>query len=147
MILRALALALCGMGAAFATLHFAKPDGNGAAAVQSVYAPLPLVAVPRIERGRLSGLDFLRLGAVAGPEAGLESPAAQAFLADAVLDATLGSASGGEVNLPLLRAAVPVRLRRAGAPFALERLVVLQSEYRSQARLRSDAEQWERAGG
>ena len=147
MIARTLLLALCGCGGAVGALHagLAGPDAASDAGGEPAYHEMPLAAVPVIRGGRVEGLSFVRLGLVAAGagEGAIDPNVLKTFVADALHDATLGQPGGVSaaaphiVAPPPLRAALPVRLRRAGAPFRALRVVVLQAEFRSRDRLRS----------
>ena len=142
MIGRALFLALCGSAATLGTLHLARVDPTaGPPATPTLYHELPLAGVPVIRDGQLRGLSFARIGVVA--DAGVEPSVLETFVADALHDATLGQPNGVEAAVPhlvsgdLLRTALPLRLKRAGAPFDVSRVVLLQAEHRSPDRLRA----------
>ena len=145
MILRTLFLAAAGCAAALGAVALAPRGGASADEPPLRYVELPLAGFPRLHDGQLAGVDFVRAGVVTRGAAGVDEDTMRPFLIDAVADAVLGSpapdaaprdAPRAALSAAHLRAAVPVRLRRLQAPFAVERIVLLQVDHRSQARLR-----------
>ena len=140
MIARTATLALVGCIAALCSLRFAMV-GPGPETSTPRFFEMPLAAVPLIESGRVSGLSFVRFGVVGDALDGLDGKMVETFLADALYQGTLGEPEGVHaasrtVDPARLKVAVPIRLERAEAPFALERIVVVQSEFRALAQLR-----------
>ena len=138
-------LALVGCAAGLATMHWAVRP-SAAKSPPAEYLELPLTGVPLLRGGGVAGLSFVRLGVVGRALAEADPATVEAFVADALLDATLGQPGGIDATSRTadparLKAAIPVRLERAAAPFALDRIVIVQSEFRSHDQLRELADQ------
>ena len=146
MIVSALIHSACGCAAALATVALVSLEPGQAPQTPqtpSTYRELPLTAIPVVRGGRLRGLSFVRIGAsLAGAGSGMDDATLATLMADALHDATLGTpsglvgASGPTVDPAMVKAAVPVRLKRLGLPLAIDHIVVLQAEFRSTERLR-----------
>lgn len=140
--IRAIFLSLCGCASVVATLAGLAHRAPSPSATR--YEALPLHALPVIRDGRLRGVSFVRVAATASVPKEVDAATWQAFMADAIHDATLGAGALRDVegatlvDADLFKASLSVHLARAGAPFRLSRALVVQSEYRPSAALRTD---------
>ena len=145
MIARATCLSLFGCAAASFAFHAGQQAEGEPARPVATYAEMPLAAVPIVRDAEMLGLSFARIGIVADAGAA-DGRTVEAFVIDALHDAALGQPNGVAPRPPylvsgqVLATAMPVRLRRVGAPFHATRIVQLQSEHRSPDRLRALAE-------
>ena len=140
MILRTAMLAICGCAASLAAMQFGGRPTEASAKTPD-FVELPLSALPFVENSEVRGLSFARLAVVGTGLEALDPAVLHTFVSDALHDAALGQPGGltagsRTIDPLLLKAALPVRLKRASAPFRLERVVLLQSEFRSGDQLR-----------